>query len=136
MSIYTYLFFGGNCAEALQTYVDLMGGTIDMLMKFSDAPEREELPEGIDDLVMHASVTIAGTPLMASDAPNDHDTPQGFAVSYQAKDIADAERVFAGLSEGGTVTMPLQETFWADRFGQVTDRFGTPWMINSEKSEG
>lgn len=133
MSINAYLFFGGDCAEALTLYAELMGGKIEMMLRYSEAPDGEDIPAGTENMVMHAYMTIGGVGIMASDAPGEHDTPQGFAISYTAKDDADAEKVFTGLSEGGTVDHALIETFFATKFGSVTDRFGTPWMVIAER---
>jgi PhnB protein len=84
---------------------------------------------------MHARMTIGDTVLMASDAPPEHQAPRkGFSVNINAATAAEADRVFSALAEGGTVQMPIQETFWAHRFGMLVDRFGTPWMVNCEKS--
>lgn len=135
MAITPYLFFGGDCEEAFTTYAALMGGTIDAMLKYSDAPDGE-VPDEIKNRVMHAHMTIRGTPVMASDASAEHDTPAGFAVSYEALDEADAEKVFAGLAEGGRIDQPMIETFFATKFGAVTDRFGTPWMVIASKPMG
>jgi PhnB protein len=85
--------------------------------------------------ILHARLTVNGEVLMGSDAPPDrYEEPKGFSVSLQIKDPADAERIFASLAENGAVRMPLQQTFWAARFGMLVDRFGTPWMINCDQA--
>lgn len=83
---------------------------------------------------MHGEVRLPGGILMGSDAPTGSGTARRFALSLHPQDPAEAERIFAALSEGGTIDMPLQETFWSVRFGMLTDRFGIPWMVNCEQA--
>lgn len=138
MKITPYLSFDGCCAEAFGFYADLLGGKIGIMMTFKDAPEPmcADVP-GWADKVMHAELTIGDHVLMGSDPPPAwRRDMQGISISLQIDDVAEAERAFGSLAEGGTVTMPLEETFWAKRFGMVTDRFGTPWMINCDKPMG
>jgi PhnB protein len=129
-----YLFFNGDCREALTFYAELLGGRVDDMMAYAGTPMAEEMPADWRDKVMHASMTFGEDTLMASDAPPPmYEKPQGFYVALHFKDTAEAERIFAALAEGGTVKMPLEETFWATRFGMCVDRFGTPWMVNCDK---
>jgi PhnB protein len=104
-------------------------------MAYGGSPMAEHVPAEWRDKVMHASVSIGGQMvLMGSDAPPDrYKAPQGITVSLGIAEPAEADRVFAALAEGGTVTMPIQETFWALRFGMLTDQFGIPWMVNCGK---
>jgi PhnB protein len=129
MAFRPYLFFGGNCREAFTRYAEVFGGELDV-MTMGDVPEGE-VPPGREDVVIHASVRIGDDVLMGSDDPeSDPFGPvQGMMVSYDAADTADAERVMAALSEGGTVTQELIPTFFSAGFGMCTDRFGTPWMV-------
>ena len=129
MAFRPYLFFGGNCREAFTRYEEIFGGEL-TLMSMKDVPGGEP-PPGQEDVIIHAALTIGDDLLMASDDPTtDSFGPvQGMMVSYDAADVADAERVFAALSEGGTVTEALQPTFFSEAFGMCTDRFGTPWMV-------
>jgi PhnB protein len=129
MAFRPYLFFGGNCREAFTRYQAIFGGEL-TLMSMKDVPGGEP-PPGKEDMIIHAALTIGDDLLMASDDPmSDSFGPvQGMMVSYDAADVADAERVFAALSEGGTVTEGLQPTFFSVAFGMCTDRFGTPWMV-------
>ena len=129
MAFRPYLFFGGNCREAFSRYHEIFGGEL-TLMSMKDVPGSEP-PPGQEDMVVHAAITIGDDLLMASDDPtSDSFGPvQGMMVSYDAADVADAERVFGALSEGGTVTETLQPTFFSVAFGMCTDRFGTPWMV-------
>lgn len=138
MKLNTYLNFTDNCEEALEFYQSVLGGTITMKMRFRDAPIEMELPAGWEDKIMHSQLEIGDAMIMASDSPPMCPTSKamgGFSVSAQLDDTADAEKIFAGLSDGGNVIMPIQETFWAKRFGMLVDKFGTPWMINCQKTE-
>jgi PhnB protein len=128
-----YLNFNGNCAEAFRFYEKVLGGKILMLQTHGESPAREHTPKDWHDKVIHVRMAVGDRLLMGSDAPTQHyQTPQGFAVSLSYPDKADSERVFNALAEGGKVSMPFQATFWSAGFGGVTDRFGTPWMINTD----
>ncbi len=131
MQMHAYLNFNGECEAAFTCYERVLGGKIESVFRFGDTPAAQQTPPGWGDKVMHASITVGGTVLMGSDAPpGQYEAPKGTSLSLNMTDVAEAERVFKELSEGGTVTLPLQETFWAARFGMVTDKFGIPWMIN------
>jgi len=135
MQLNAYLTFNGNCATALKFYEQHLGAKVEMMMTFGESPAAEQVPAGWRDKVMHARLTIGGSILMASDAPPDrYNEPKGFSVSLGVDSPAQAERIFASLAEGGTVQMPLQQTFWAARFGSVVDKFRIPWMVNCEQS--
>ncbi len=137
MQVNAYLSFNGNCAEAFQFYEKTLGGTIEFLMTHGEAPGAEELPAGWRNMVMHARLAAGGQVLLGSDSPpDDYEKPQGITVSLQVDSAAEAERIFDAFADGGTVSMPMEQTFWAERFGMVTDRFGTPWMINFEGNAG
>lgn len=134
MDLVPYLSFDGRCEEAFRLYEKVLGGTILAMFRYSDAPSDVPRPEGAEHYVMHARLRVGDRLLMGGDAPVQHAAkPQGFCVSIIVSTPGDAERVFADLSEGGSVTMPMAETFWAHRFGMFTDRFGIPWMVNCEK---
>jgi PhnB protein len=131
MKIQPYLMFNGNCREAFEFYHRVLGGTLEAMMPHRGTPAEEHVPEEWRDKIMHACLIVDDQLLMASDSPPQYQKPSGgFSVSLQIDKREDAERIFSELAEGGTVTMPLEKTFWADRFGMLTDRFGTPWMIN------
>jgi PhnB protein len=133
MQVNPYLNFAGNCAEAFRFYEQLLGGTIVMMQTHGESPMKDHTPKEWHDKVLHVSMNVGSQMLMGSDAPPQHfQTPQGFAVSVTFKDKADSERVFNALAQGGRVTMPFQSTFWSPGFGGTVDRFGTPWMINTE----
>jgi PhnB protein len=97
-------------------------------------PKAEELPPELGDRVMHATLLLGKDKILASDAPSQHyRTPQGFHINVNIEDPSEAEKIYGRLADGGTQTMPIAETFWAQRFGTCVDRFGTPWMVNCEK---
>ncbi|MBA3386156.1 MAG: VOC family protein [Verrucomicrobiota bacterium] len=127
-----YLFFGGQCEEALEFYRKALHAEVQMLMRYKESPDpNPAMPSCFDDKVMHASVRIGATTLMASDGMcNGKPTFEGFSLSIVVADEAEADRVFAALAEGGLVTMPLEKTFWAEKFGMLQDRFGVGWMVS------
>ncbi|HRD75709.1 MAG TPA: SRPBCC domain-containing protein [Hyphomicrobiaceae bacterium] len=137
MDLVTYLSFNGQCESAFRHYEKVLGGKILMMLKGSDAPSGTPVDPQFRDRVMHARLEVDGRLLMGGDAPGGQDVrPQGFSAHIKIDDPGDAERIFRELSEGGTVHVPLAEAFWARRFGMLTDRFGTPWMVNCEKPFG
>ncbi len=135
MTLNPYLNFNGNCEEALRFYETALGGNIDCLIPHAGTPAEAHVAPEWRDQIMHGRITGNGQAIMASDACGErYQQPQGFSVALNIKEPAEAERVFRALSENGQVRMPIQETFWAHRFGMVVDRFGTPWMVNCEKA--
>lgn len=133
MQVQTYLFFDGRCEEAIEFYRKTLGAEVTMLMRFKDSPDPESCPPGAgnENKVMHANLKIGETQVMASDGRcTGQPSFQGFALSLSPKDVAEAERQFNALADGGQVQMPLTETFWSPRFGMVADRFGVMWMVN------
>ncbi len=129
--IQPYLFFGGRCEEALEFYRNALGAEVEMLMRFKESPEPTGLPECFSDKIMHASLRVGGATLMASDGRCEGSVHfEGFSLSITVPDEAEAERVFNALQEGGLVTMPLEKTFWAPKFGMLTDKFGVGWMVS------
>lgn len=126
-----YLYFDGNCLEAMTFYAETLGGEITGVFKNGDAPADSRMPGG-DDLVMNMAMKLGSALVMASDAPGGwYRTPQGFSVSVSPDSLAEFDRVYAALSDGATnISMQPAETFWAERFAMFTDRYGTPWMIN------
>ena len=126
-----YLTFNGNCADALRFYERALGAKIEMLLTFGEAPGGE-VPPGNEDRVMHAQFTLDGDTVMASDgmAGQEYAGMRGFSLTLTYPTAEEARRAFDALAVGGRVTTPLQQTFWADAWGALTDRFGTPWMVN------
>ena len=133
MQVQSYLFFDGRCEEALEFYRSALGAKVTMLMRYKESPD--PVPPGMcapnsDEKVMHSEFTIGDTKLMASDGyAGGKPEFKGFSLSLDAKDDADAKRLFDTLAEGGTVQMPLGKTFFASSFGMVADRFGMAWMV-------
>jgi PhnB protein len=135
MDLNTYLSFDGNCAAAFRFYERVLGGKILMTMSYGDMPGCAEMSADIKAKVAHVRMQLGDKLLMGSDSPPGRfEKPKGFHVNIGVTDPAQADRLFTALSENGTVTMPIQETFWAARFGMLVDQFGTPWMINCEKA--
>jgi PhnB protein len=135
MKLNPYLTFNGTCEEAFKAYEKILGGEIVAMMPHEGTPAEGNVPTEWRKKIIHARLVTEGTLLMGSDAPPDRYKPmQGFTVTLNIKEPAEAERVFNALADGGTTIMPLTETFWAKKFGMVTDRFGTPWMVNCEKA--
>jgi len=132
MQIATYLNFNGNCEAAFKFYAKTLGGKITMMMTQGQSPMGDTVPTEMKSKIMHASLEMpGGGNLMGADHPQGKKVqPTGFCVSIQLKDVAEAERLFKGLSDGGTVQMDFQKTFWSPGFGMCTDKFGIPWMVN------
>ena len=134
MHIEPYLFFNGRCEEAIAFYKRALGAEVLMMMRNKEAPEQPPpgmLPPGSEDKVMHATLRIGASNLMLSDGRCDGKPVfNGFSLSLDAANEAEAERLFAALADGGTVQMPLAKTFWSPRFGMVADRFGVGWMVS------
>jgi PhnB protein len=126
-----YLNFNGDCAAAFKFYEQCLGGKIVAKMSYGESPMAEQTSTEQRDKIMHIQLTLGDVNLMGSDAPPGYfEKPQGFNVNLQFEDVAESERIFQALAENGTVKMPIQETFWATRFGMLVDKFGTPWIIN------
>ncbi|UNK58507.1 VOC family protein [Pseudoxanthomonas daejeonensis] len=136
MQLNTYLSFGGDCRQALESYAELLGGTVMGMMTFGEMPPQEgcgEMPASVKDRIMHGCVEIGGHLLMGTDATPDHPYRgiTGSYITFQTADVAESERVFAALSrDARRIEMPLQQTFWAKRYGSLVDRHGVPWMVN------
>jgi uncharacterized glyoxalase superfamily protein PhnB/uncharacterized protein YndB with AHSA1/START domain len=137
MDLITYLAFDGDCEAAFKHYEKVLGGRMLMMFKNGDSPEGVQMPPEVRDRVMHARLQVGERLLMGGDAPPGmHTKPQGFCANVMVDDPGDAERIFRGLADGGAISMPMTETFWARRFGMLTDKFGVPWMVNCEKEMG
>jgi PhnB protein len=138
MKVNTYLNYGGNCAEAFRFYEKHLGGKIGMMMTHGEMPgQSSEVTSEWKKAILHASLTIGGTVIMASDVPPDRFQPMRSVYLCLGLDSdAEAERLFKLLAEGGEVFMPMQDTFFASRFAMLRDKFGTSWMIIHEKPMG
>lgn len=132
MQINPYLSFDGRCREAFEFYAKVLGGTIAFIQTYGDTPMAEHVPAENRDRVMHVTLVAGQETLQGADAPpGQFSTPAGFCVALHFDEAADGQRVFDALSDGGSVQMPFQETFWAKGFGMLVDRFGTPWIVNA-----
>jgi PhnB protein len=135
MQVNPYLSFNGQCEAAFKFYEQVLGGQLGDIFRYAGTPLAHQVPTDWQDKVMHGSITVGGQVLMGGDvAPDRYEAPTGFSLSIQIKDATEAERIFRELSHAGSMVMPLEKTFWAERFGMVIDRFGIPWMINCEGS--
>ena len=132
MKLNTYLNFGGNCAEAFRFYEKHLGGRIGMMMTHEQAPLPTNVEPEWKGKILHARIAIGGTDLMGADIPR-YQPMRSVYLSLGVDSDADAERIFALLSDGGEIFMPMQETFFATRFAQLRDKFGTSWMIMHER---
>ena len=130
MQVQPYLFFDGVCEQALEFYTRMLGAKVGMVMRYKDAPDQSMVKPGSENKVMHAAVQIGNSTILASDG-HCNGTPsfQGFSLSVDAANDAEAKRIFTGLAEGGKVQMPMDKTFFASSFGMVTDKFGVGWMV-------
>jgi PhnB protein len=130
MLLHTYLNYGGNCEQAFRFYEEHLGGKITLLMRHSEQPNQAEVPPGWGNAVLHARIALGGTELAGADIPPDRFQPMRSAyLSLTLDSDAEAERIYALLTDGGQVFMPLEETFFASRFAMLRDRFGTSWML-------
>ena len=137
MSPSTYLTFNGNCREAFEFYRLVFGTEFTVLSTFADAPEEMEMPEAHRDKVMHVTLPIGSGVLMGSDTdPSEPPVVVGnnFSISVDTEGRQESADLIGKLSEGGTVSMPMQETFWGSYFGMCTDRFGVNWMVSCDLS--
>jgi PhnB protein len=135
MQLNPYLVFDGRCEQAFKFYAKVLHGEIAAMLPHEGTPAEAHVPAEWKKKIMHARLTVGGQVLMGSDAPPDRydGGMKGFSVTLGVDEPKEADRIFNALAEKGKVTMPIQETFWARRFGMLTDQFGTPWMINCEK---
>lgn len=133
MQLNPYLNFNGNCEAAFKFYEKVLGGKIVAMLTYEGSPMAEHVSSEWRNKIMHARLTVGDKVLMGSDPPPErYEEMNGVSVTLGIDDPAEAERIFHALAEKGTVRMPIQQTFWAARFGMLFDRFGTPWMINCE----
>jgi PhnB protein len=129
-----YLAYNGNCREAMRFYEGAIGAKIERMMTFAESPMQEQCGEAQRDQIMHASISIGDSVMMAGDMPAGmpYEGIKGASVALTFDTKARAQQVFDALSAGGQVTMPMMPTFWAGTFGMLTDRFGASWMVSGE----
>jgi PhnB protein len=133
MKLFPYLNFNGNCEEALNFYKEAFDGEIIQLGRYGESPMKS--PEEIKDKIIHGRLQFGDVLIMASDAMNKNGVNNGdnISLSIECDTNDQLEKVFTKMSEGGKITMPLQEQFWGAKFGMLTDKFGFHWMFNCEK---
>lgn len=127
-----YLTFNGTCAEAMRFYETTLGGKIEMMMTHGQSPIADQTPPGSADRIMHARLNLGDRILMASDSMvgMPYNGMHGFSLALAYPTVAEGQKVFDALAVGGAIHMPFQKTFWAEGFGMLIDKFGTPWMVN------
>lgn len=134
MEITPYLNFNGNCEAAFRFYETALGGKITFISTWGESPMADQALPGWACKIVHITLEAGACKIHGSDSPGeDYQKPQGISLALGVPSVTEAERVFQALSEGGTVQVPLQETYWTQRFGMLTDRFGIPWLINCEE---
>lgn len=136
LGVKPYIAFKGNCEEAIEFYKDRLGAEVLFMQRYGDSPMAGKGP---DDKIMHTSIKIGDSVVMACDNVFEDQNPttvgNNISLTIGSNDPAAADTMFEKLSDGGSVTMPMQETFWAARFGMLTDKFGVNWMFNCEKPQ-
>lgn len=139
MPVLVYLNFDGNCRDALEFYRSVFGGEYMMIQTFGDGPDDIGIAESDKDKIMHATLTIGDGVIMASDTPSNFGPPlsvgNNFSLTYPTQSKEETDELFAKISEGGTVTMPVEEQFWGAYFGACTDKFGINWQFDYEMSQ-
>jgi PhnB protein len=136
MNISAHLNFNGQCKEAFEFYEKLLGGKITGSMTWGEMPGEasDHFPPETKKLIMHTALEVGNYVIMGADSPpGQYEKPKGITVAIGAKDKSETERIFNALSDGGSVTMPFQQTFWSPGFGMCVDRYGIPWMVNTEQ---
>ncbi len=134
MKLHTYLNYGGNCEQAFRFYEEHLGGRISMMMTHAEQPNAKDVPAGWAKAILHARITLGETELFGADVPPERFQPMRSAyLSLTVGSVEEAERIYALLSEGGHIFMPMEETFFAFRFAMLRDKFGTSWMIIHER---
>ena len=131
-----YLVFDGTCAEAMRFYERALGGTIEVMMSGADSPIAAQMPKEFAHRILHARLVLPGGGMLyGGDSPAHipYQGIKGVSITVDFATVAEAEKAFAALAEGGQVTMPMQSAFWARRWGMLIDRFGTPWNVNGEQ---
>ena len=130
MSVTPYLSLEGRCEEAIEFYKAQLGAEVSMMMRFKEAPPEMNCSPGSENKILHACLSVNGSPVMMSDGQcGGKANFSGIALSLDAKEPADGERMFNALAQGGQIQVPISETFFAKRFGMVADKFGVGWMV-------
>jgi len=129
MRVDIYLNYGGKCEEAFRFYEKHLGATVTMMMKHGESPNHANVPAHWKDAVLHAQLEFGNAVIMGADIPDRYEPMRSAYVSLTVDSVAEAERVYALLTDGGEVFMKMEETFFAKRFAMFRDRFGTSWML-------
>ncbi|MBI2741332.1 MAG: VOC family protein [Rhodospirillales bacterium] len=133
VTVQPYLFFDGKCEEAIEFYKGAIGAKVDMMMRFKEAPDQSQMQPNTGEKVMHAAFHVGTTQVLASDGHcAGKPSFQGFGLALNAKNDAEAEKLFTAVGKGGQVLQPLTKTFFASKFGMVADKFGIMWMVMAE----
>jgi PhnB protein len=133
MQINAYVTFNGQCEEAFKFYEQVLKGKIAFMTTWGEMPDAAELPDEARKTIMHATLTVGDQTLLGADSPpGTYQPPQGLSVAVHHKETGECKRIFEALAAEGKVQMPFQKTFWSAGFGMCVDKFGVPWMINSE----
>ncbi len=136
MKLNPHVSFNGDCEAAFQLYERCLGGKIVTMLTYGNSPMADQSPPQMRGKILHATLNVGNNVVYGADVPTEqYQPPKGFHLTVGLDDPSEAERIFQALSEGGTVQMPLQKTFWAVRFGVLTDRFGVSWEINCEQAQ-
>lgn len=136
MKVTTYLSFDGQCEAAFALYERVLGARLGPMFRYAGSPMADTVPPEWQDKIMHGSLTIGEHVVMGGDvAPDRYEAPKGFSLSVNMQSATQADAIFRELATEGRVLLPLERTFWAERFGMVVDRFGVPWMINCETAD-
>lgn len=136
MHINTHLNFNGDCTKAFKFYEQVLGGKIVFSMTWGEMPGADQFPAETHSRIMHINLKVGEQSIIGADSPPDrYEAPKGMNVAVHVKDKSEGERIFKLLSEGGKVNMPFEQTFWSPGFGMCVDRFGIPWMVNTEAQQ-
>jgi PhnB protein len=133
-NVQPYLFFNGNCEQAVEFYKKAIGAVVKLSLRYKDSPQPAApgmVPPGFENKIMHVSFNVGDALIMASDDCSGESTQfKGFSLALSVATEAEADRAFNALADGGKVKMPLTKTFWSPRFGMLTDKFGIGWMVS------
>jgi len=134
MQMTPYLNFQGHAREAMEFYRDVLRGEITGIFSYGESPMAADMPAESHDGIMHSHLVASGAEIMGADGPpQEGKGANNVQIALMVDDVGEAERIFAALSEGGKVSMEMQQTFWVERFGMCVDRYGIGWLINGGK---
>jgi PhnB protein len=135
MRVNTHLSFNGQCEDAFRFYAECLDAKLEIMLTYGESQMASQVPAEFQSRILHTSLATAQDTITGADEwPADAATAKGFTMSLNFTDAPETERIFHALAKGGTITLPLQKTFWTPLFGMLTDRFGIPWMVNLQQS--